>query len=222
MFRVSSSLEIQRVKIVDDDKSARESMALCVEDAEFKPALVDGPIADLTLFVASTLEEADAIVCDHRLRRNIYANFDGAEAVASFYQANFPAVLCTAWSKADIDSMRIYRRFIPSLIPSDKLNPETIIRGFELCIGEFNNHFTTDRKPWRTLLRIEDVDLDSKPQMLYVILPGWNSKEIIRLPLDLIPKNFHANLKPGIRFHALANKGADNQDDLYFYNFDFR
>jgi CheY-like chemotaxis protein len=222
MPQVPTSLNIQRVKVVDDDKSARESIALCVEDAEFTPALVDGPLFDLALFVASTLKEADAIVCDHRLRRSIYANFDGAEAVARFYQANFPAVLCTAWSKADIDSMRIYRRYIPSLIPTDKLNPETIIRGFELCIGEFNNHFTTDRKPWRTLLRIEEVDLDSKPQMLYVTLPGWNSKEIVRLPFDLIPREFHANLKLGMRFHAETNKGTDNQDDLYFYDFDFR
>jgi hypothetical protein len=104
---------------------------------------------------------------------------------------------------------------------TDDINPDTIATGFECCIREFNGNFSPNRRPWRTLVRIEDVDTNMVPQMFFIVLPGWYSSDKIRLPLDLIPSNLQKNIKPGIRFHAQVNKGTENQDDLYFDNFEF-
>lgn len=57
--------------------------------------------------------------------------------------------------------------------------------------------------------------------MFYVVLPGWYSSDKISLPLDLIPSDLRDKIKLGVRFHAQVNKGAENQEDLYFDNFEF-
>jgi len=221
MSLVLAGRKIARVGIADNDRYARESVKSVVEDADLTPLPENGPLPDLDVFVNSVMRLADAIICEHRLRHGKYAGFDGAEAAARFYKSCFPAVLCTAWAKADADTIRKYRPYIPALIPARDADPDSIIRGFERCIGEFRNQFTPGRKPWRTLIRAEDVDTDSVPALLYVVLPGWNSREIIRLPLDLIPPVFRDRIRPGVRFHALVNKGAESQEELYFDKFEF-
>jgi hypothetical protein len=117
--------------------------------------------------------------------------------------------------------MRQYLRRIPVLIHTDDINPDSIAKGLENCIREFNNDFLPTRRPWRTMVRVEDVDENTVPKMFFAVLPGWHSSDKIRLPLDLIPSELHNKIKPGVRFHAQVNKGAENQDDLYFDNFQF-
>ena len=92
--------------------------------------LAEGPLPELSKFVASTKKQVDAVVSDHRLKKGHYATFNGAEAVAELYNAHCPAVLCTRWSTADIDAIRQYIPFIPSLISIDEINPDTIATGF--------------------------------------------------------------------------------------------
>lgn len=212
---------ITRVNIVDDKSDARKAVAMCVDEAELEAVPEDGPLPPLHEFIKSAMDKADAGICDHRLNLANYAEFDGAEAVAQFYDRKWPALLCTTWGKAVIDAMRAYRRRIPVLIKPDDLNPDSIAAGFEYCIREFNNDFSPYRKPWRTLVRVEEVEKQMFPPLLFVVLPGWHTSDKIRLPLDLIPSELHDKIKPGIRFHAQVNKGTENQDDLYFDNFEF-
>jgi len=213
--------KIERVGIADNDRYARKSVESVVEAADMTPLPEDGPLPDLDIFVRTVMKATDAFICEHRLKHGEYARFDGAEAAACFYKSRFPAVLCTAWGKADADTIRKYRPYIPALIPARDADPDNIIRGFELCILEFRNQFTPSRKPWRTLVRVEDADTESIPALFYIILPGWNSREIIRLPLDLIPPAFRDKIRSGTRFHALVNKGAETQEELYFDKFEF-
>ena len=220
MSQVLAGKTIEKVRIVEDDPANRTSLAETVSDAEFVPIPEDGRLPSLKEFIEVALCNTDAFIFDHHLRQSQYAPFDGAEAVASLYKKS-PSLLCTTWGKAVIDAMRIYRRKIPILIRTDDLDPDTIIKGLEYCIREFNNEFSPSRRPWRTLVRIEEVDKQMIPQMFFVVLPGWYSSDKIRLQLDLIPPNLRDKIKAGVRFHAQVNKGAENQDDLYFDNFEF-
>ncbi|MGA2989586.1 MAG: hypothetical protein ABSD88_03845 [Candidatus Korobacteraceae bacterium] len=212
---------ISRVQVIDDDPTARRAMAFTITDANLEALPADGPLPKLREFVKSTKRQVDAVVSDHRLKQGHYATFNGAEAVAELYNAHCPAVLCTRWSTADIDAIRQYIPFIPSLISIDEVNPETIATGFARCISEFKSEPVPSRRAWRTLLRVESVEVGSKPALFYVAIPGWDSKEIIRLPLDLIPYQRRTLLKPGFRFFASVNKGAEQPEALFFTNFEF-
>lgn len=215
-----AGIEVKKVRIVDDDPSARDTMSETVVDAAFEALPAPGPLGSLSQFLEASRAEVDAVVSDHRLA-GPYAEFNGAEAVASLYKIRCPAVLCTRWDKADIDSMREYLRYIPSLIASDYASPESIADGFERCIKEFKDDPVPSRKPWRTLVRVESVDLELKPQLFFVAVTGWESKEIVRLPLDLIPESSKPLILPGYRFFAQVNKGAERSEELYFSDFEF-
>ena len=212
---------IKLVKIVDDDASYREALAWIVEEASLTPLPDEGPLGNLDTFVENSVKTADAAIVDHKLTKGTYANFPGALAVARFYNRAFPALLCTAYSKVELVNMRLYREFIPVLIQSDRVNVDNISRGIEICINEFKGIFTQHRMSWKTLVRVVDIIEDSAPKMLDVVVPSWNSREIIRLPLDLIPAEFRNQVKTDYRFHAYVNKGAESQEELYFKNFQF-
>jgi CheY-like chemotaxis protein len=209
---------ISRVGIVDDKSDVRKIMAISVSEADLTPVVEDGPLPPLEQFVTSSIKKSDAIICDYKLNLGKYSQFNGAEAVARFYELKQPALLCTTWGKAEIDAMRVYRRKIPILVRTDDINPDTIAKGFEYCIREYKNDFSPVRKPWRTLVRIEEVDDQMFPPMFFVVLPGWYSSDKIRLPIDIIPPELREKINPGVRFHAQVNKGTEDQDDLYFDN----
>ena len=213
--------DIHRVKIEDDDMGARQGIAFGVEDADLTPLSVDGPLPNIDQFVQEAVASADAVICDHHLKQGTYACFNGAQAVALFYRKQFPALLCTAWSKADIDEIRRYRREIPSLIPANP-DPDLIIRGFEVCIDEYKGKFLPGREPVKTIVRIEDIGHEQKAGFVYAVVPGWNSREVVRFSLDIVSKSLREHVKPDVRFYAKVNIGAEDQADLYFYDFEFR
>jgi hypothetical protein len=220
MSRTILGREISRVKIIDDDRNSRGAMVFTITDADFLALPDDGPLPELAEFVENAKQSVDAVICDHRLS-GTYAKFNGAEAAACLYKEKCPAVLCTRWNNADIDAMRQYIRFIPSLLSTDNVDPETIAAGIARCIQEFNDDPPPSRKPWRTLIAVESVAGELLPALFYVTIPGWDSKEIVRLQLDLIPEEQRLRIQPGFRFFAAVNKGAERPEELYFSNFEF-
>jgi hypothetical protein len=65
---------------------------------------------------------------------------------------------------------------------------------------------------WRTLLRVVSKEDDK----LRVVIPGWNPREQIEIPYNIIPPEILAGLEPGSRFHARVNIGAEEAEDLRF------
>jgi hypothetical protein len=184
----------------------------------FNPILLAEEFEDLERdeFITTSMTTADAVICDHRL--TTYARFSGAEAVARFYQRKFPALLCTAWSYADIDAVRLYRRFIPVVINPGDADPETIVHSFKFCKKELSGDYSPARKPWRTLIRV--VELDTEVKSLCIVIPFWNSSEVIRLPLEIIPAQLQPKLQQDFRFYAKVNLGCEDQNNLYFEDFE--
>jgi hypothetical protein len=213
--------KINKVFVVDDNAYAREAMAECVIDASLKPIIIDESLPSMKVFIQKLIAEPDAAaIFDHHLMPGNYAVFTGAEAVASLYQHRFPALLVTAWSSADIDNIRRFRRFIPTLIQSGDAEADTITHGLQQCLQEFDGRYAPERKPWRTLVRVEDISRESKIALVNAVIPAWNPNQVVRFPLDLVDRKYHEIVNTGIRFFAQVNIGAVRQDDLFFEKFE--
>lgn len=204
--------EIRHVGVIEDDRSAREGYQYTLEDMDLEPILEEGPLGKLEDFLAGRAQHYEAAICDHHLAQSGYAAFNGARLVAAMNSRKQPAVLCTAWDEANIDEIRLFRRDIPCLLKPRDLEPVSFRRALELCIEEFRGHFRPSRFPSRTLVRVEEIDTEN----VYVILPGWNPQEVIRLTRRAISPEVHSYLKAGARLHAKVNVGAERQEELYF------
>ena len=145
--------------------------------------------------------------------------FSGSPRLGRWDTLYFPSLL-TAWTFADIDNIRPFRQHIPVLLSRGEAQPETITQGFKQCLSEFEQQYASNRKPWRTLVRIEEVHNNAKKSMVYVVIPGWDPDEMVRFPLVIFPQELRQMVVPGTRFLAKVNIGAANHDGLYFKDFE--
>jgi CheY-like chemotaxis protein len=205
---------IDSVCIVDDNPENRNANTWIIEDLNLQPVPADGPLGSLDQFLQKVQGIAQAAICDYMLSVKNYATFNGAQLVAQQYQNQFPAVLYTKWEIADIAEIRQYRRFIPVLVGPDELDTDSLVYAFERCIEEFHGEFQASRRSWRTLVRVENVDYERG--YIYVIVPGWDPKQGVKLLLDDLPSEVREGIDYQERFHAQVNIGAEANEDLYF------
>lgn len=208
---------IDSVAVVDDTDDGRDTIVDDLADGNFKPIALSGPFENLQSLMKSLYGKFDAAVLDHHLNTNNYAGCTGAEAAEQLYKKRVPAVIVTSWSDADIGLIRQHRRWVPALLARDLADPEAISRGFEQCISEFADKFLPTRKPWQTLVRIEEVRI--KEGLVYCVVPSWNSEKVVSFPLIQLPADLRAKVGPDMRLLAQVNIGAEHQDELYFDEF---
>ncbi len=72
---------------------------------------------------------------------------------------------------------------------------------------------------WRTLVRVTALVYEGPQPVIYVVVPAWDSEENIRL-VDKVPAWFLPFVRPGLRFYAQVNIGAESQDELCFEGFE--
>lgn len=213
---------IEKVAVVDDIKDKRETLCDEVEDADFTPAPIEeGTFGDINELVNLIKKLSNAAICDHFLQHGNFAQFLGAELVSLLYLSRFPAVLVSGYFKADVTLFRKYRRNIPVLLKSEDTNPDTLFEGIEYCVKELKNDFSPKRKPWQSIFRIERIDTTTT-HTIYVILPSWSTSEVIGLTPDIFPDEVTDFIKNGANFYADINTGAEDQDELYFSNIQYR
>jgi len=99
-------------------------------------------------------------------------------------------------------------------------DPDTILHGFDQCLRELNGEVSSIRKPWRTLIRVADINTEAGQPVADVCIPAWNPNERVRLPVALITKDIDVAVNAGMRFFARVNIGAENADELFFENFE--
>lgn len=204
------------VAIIDDDEIKRDTFCDEVELVNWKAMPLSGPFSTIPSLIEMVVGRANVAVCDHHLVRN-YAPFNGAQTVAALYNRKFPAVLVTKYEKAQMDDIRAFRRGIPVLLTPTEADPDTLARAWETCRDEFEGRYNSARKPWRTMIFVDDVSEND----VWALLPGWNSEEIIRFPRSVIPSHMSHKVERGTRLFAQVNKGAEDQSELYFQDFEF-
>ena len=207
---------IERVAIVDDDASGRNTYKLAIEEMESLPVLEAGPLAALDKYAPELQTRVNAAFCDYHLKKHgNYATFNGDELASRLYQLNIPVVLCTRYTDWEASLLRRCRRHIPCVISYEQADPDTIRHAFEMCIKEFKDDFAVPRRAWRTLVRFEEFD--DEADYCYVVVPGWDAQKRIRLQNSDCPIEIIKNAKKGqARCHAYVNLGAESDEDLYF------
>jgi CheY-like chemotaxis protein len=212
--------EIKRALIVDDDPNVRDVYAFAVEELGIEPVFEDGPLLRLEDAIGNLRNKADALVCDYHLRKKNYSAFNGDLLVAESYKQAIPGLLCTSYTDFDVTLMRHRRRYIPGLIKPDDLTPATIVSAFRRCLRESLGKFDHSRRPWRTLIRIDEVPADER--FFYVVVPGWKPDTKVRVYLDDLPDNFKPLIREGKRLHAAVNVGAEREEELFFEKWEDR
>lgn len=210
---------VEKVGVVDDDRSGRDTLANEVEDADLIPIKFDGRYASIdTLVEAVVRSGSQAVICDYRLNMHNYVTGTGAEAISRWYDRNLPAILFTSDVTA-AKEIRRYRARIPVLMDKEDLEePELLREGLEICVAELEGNFRPERRPWQTLvsiLAIHDFGIE-------VEVPAWKTNETILLGKDDFPTSLWNLLNPDTNLFAEVNIGAERADDLYFQNFAYR
>jgi len=220
-----------RVAVIDDDADYALSTAGIVEEACLIPTIISEAEAgfqcprQLLDFVQAS--DCAAVVCDHRLKPKGLASFSGAEFVANAFDNRLPAVLLSTFAAVDSDTtIKLHRARIPSLIAREDLDPGKIMDGLQRSESELAGIVTPERRPWRTLVRIEDVSKQVEAPAADAIVHTWKPLEAVRFPLEVIEeKSIRQYLMNNdswpVRLFAEVNVGCDETNELFFRKFEW-
>lgn len=211
--------EISRVFLIDDDPSVRELYEYHLDGFRVNTEEVLHIAGMEQLLKASN--DHDGFVCDFHLNNSRYSPINGDVIVSNLYKKNIPAVLCSR-DVDTISSVRRLRHSIPCIIEARNLNGESVMDAFATCIREFSGNFSSIRRPWPTLIRIENVVQESSSNLrVAVVVPGWEAQSIIEVDISKAEVGFCADIVQSInsgdvyRCKAQVNLDAESQTDIY-------
>ena len=217
MINSLPDLGLNTIAIIDDDTENAKALAINVETCGSEPFVYTGEFEDINSLLEEVIQKANGVLCDNRLGYRTRAKFLGVDAVASWFDRKFPAILVSEFTDRDSNiSIRRLRRKIPFVIPQDRINKQSIIEGFIVCQQEINHQPPSFRKPRRTIVHIADFGDD------YVdsFIPQWNPHRAVTFPRSLLGKYDNNEIKIGMLFIADVNIGARSADELFFDNFE--
>ena len=167
------------------------------------------------------LRGAEAAVCDHRLRPQGFAKFDGAELVAFLISKSLPAILISQFVDQDYDvSIRHWRAKLPSVLSRDEFRADTFAAALEICRKEIRGVLTPQRRRHRVLIRIVDIQNEANQRVVDAIIPAWSRKTAVRFPFAIVPLRLRARLKKNGYLIAQVNLGTNRPEDLFFDKFE--
>lgn len=210
---------ISRVAVVDDNDREAQIISEIIRDAGYVPSIVVANGETVDAFAEAIRSQADAALCDHRLRYSALYRFYGADLVAQLTTSSLPAILVTQFPMDSDVSIRKWRHLIPVLLSRDDADDEHIRNGFEYCVQELSGHPSGARRRHRSLIRIIDLRSESDDDVIDAIVPSWNPHQAVRFPKSLIG-SLQDHAAPGERFFAQVNLGAEKAEDLFFCDFE--
>ena len=170
----------------------------------------------LMKFISRIVQDSDGAIFDYNLSPGNYANFDGAEAVVQLYGMEFPAILMTQVQGYDSVKIVSKRKKIPYFINSFDGDASQLSEGFERCVREFKNDIPPDRRAYKTIARVESIDLsESHRKTVNLIVPAWAPTKPVQLPYDHVFNMVNVELKPNMHLLADVNIGATCYLDLF-------
>jgi hypothetical protein len=217
---------IRKIAIIDDDEQALEVISLQIEDMKgFEPVPIDrsdeyySDVNKLASYIAS--KNVYGVICDLRLQTYNFAEFYGSELVSILYDRGIPSILIAQDFSTDFNvSIRKFRDKIPVLIKREHISDSEVVRGIEYCLSEINGAFSSSRKSYNTLVRIESMSNEDGESVVDAIIPSWHYDTVVRFPKSIIPEYLHERLRIGDRLFADVNIGAEAYDQIYLKNFE--
>lgn len=203
---------LERVLIVDDQDEARAAYCEVVEDLGLTPVEVMGPVDEGTIFGLAT--ETDVVLCDYHLKRQDYAASDGDVLLARCVERGVAGLLCTGYSDFGTTIRRDCLRWIPARLRSRDAEPREFLEGWGQCLREMAGSVHPSRRPWRTLVRVVEVEMERR--YISAVVPAWSVREVVQVDLDSIPTEFWGRLAADERFFCQVNIGAGGEEDLFF------
>lgn len=224
-----SAIPENRAAIINDDENAQDIWRLHVEEAGYDAYIVKRPrgraFASIDELAAEVEKHARFAVFDHRLAPRDFAQFSGAAIVAALYDRRTTApLLVSTYERQDADTtIRLHRRKVPVLLSNSEFgnDPETIRACFDLCASEiWKQQLPLARRTLRTIVAIEYRTSEADLDVVDALVPGWNTEDRVRFPVDLIAPSIRHRAQVGQRFFALVNTGAQRDEDLFFSDFE--
>ncbi len=211
---------MKKIAIIDDDAESRESLAIIAEDAGFEPELLTGSYGTniQKLVEDILLLGAEGVISDHRLSPGHFANFHGAELLASLYDKKIPSVLITQFYDDDADStIRLFRDKLPAVIGRGSQTPELFKDLLAFSQKEIFDSKDVTRQSHRALIRLKDFKHALSEGMAEGIVTNWDAKTSIRFPTELIPQDVIniLNKQNDCHISAFVNIGATDSKDIF-------
>ncbi|WP_370305497.1 hypothetical protein [Sinimarinibacterium flocculans] len=212
-------VSIRRIGLIDDDPAVRSVYKDAVEDLGLEPVEVE-ELPDFVSFADKLNPERDGVICDNQLKSRTYSMVEGNTIVKALYQRKIAALLCTRYWRNDV-GIRQNRRFIPVVLEPKDLGTQ-LISGLKICVDELNGKYLAERKPWKSLVRVEHVEpLNKETLRLHIVIPGWRPETGVQIDVSKIDvpsivaveTTYHA--KGVCHARAEVNLGANNSDDIY-------
>lgn len=209
----------KRTWILDDDPDSRTSLALLAGHVGMSAKPVASAPLSADAFVKAVKADDGMVITDLRLSESWPGlSFDGAEIASLCYRQGIPAVLVSHFAEVDSDSViRPHRRNIPSVVPADEIDGTVLSGALKLCRDEISGTFARSRRPWRALVRVEEVGRTiGDTTLVGVVVPEWHPHELVRLPISMMPAELRAKVTPGMRCFASVNTDAESRAELFF------
>lgn len=218
-----SDRRITKVSLIDDNPGVRASYRLQIEDMGLEAVEVRDPIRDVEHLLSSFDPISEGVICDFQLTARDYAPTNGGELASRIFLKGVPVILCSRYDDLAI-SVRRLRHLIPAIVDPNALTEETVQAAFTRCVNEARGVYTADRRPRRTLVRVETAEeLDRERLRLGIVLSGWRPG--VAMHIDVLrsdaPEAFQRVLAEvatadGSYLTAKVNLGAEHPNDLYF------
>ncbi len=205
--------KVDRLCIIDDDEGVRLSYVEEFYDSKFEAFPQNDKVEDVDYFLKKTIRESDAVISDHQIKKKQnYFPINGAQVVSMCYERHIPSVLVTKYDQAQLSEIRKFRKNIPVILNPSHFGEDSIFQSLEVCIKEFKGIKRADRKLWRTIVRIDAIEENH----IYIIIPGWDTTEVIAVGMDELPMNIRPIIEVDKRMHIEVNIGCESVHDIYF------
>lgn len=211
--------EISKIFLIDDNPSVREGYEGAIEDlgVATEEIVSVGDLRDLY----SKVGTGDGFICDFHLNSAKYSPVNGDVIVSGLYERKVPAVLCSKDANT-AHSVRRFRHSIPRIITARDFSPDSVVEAFTVCIKEFSGEYSLDRRPWNTLIRLEELISDAgEVARVLITVPGWDTKSSLEIEISRQDIYFYDQIISSLaqgemyRCKAKVNLDARSADDLY-------
>lgn len=213
-----------KVTVVDDDALVLEDLMDGLRDCDFEPMTLNDRYGNEIDRMVREIQaqNADFVICDHRLQPGGLASFHGLGVVRKLLEANRPAMLLTMYQQTSglRMTLRESRHLLPVVASRDDFEAENVARYAEICVRELENNPVEERRAHRTLIRVDWADPTTGNETIDVVISGWSPDHAITVPAKCIDPAILPNIKTGDYLMGDINIGAEREDDLFFTSID--